>query len=466
MANTNLDLLFGDYKVALRTMMIPMILGMLITQSYNLIDGVWISLLGPGALASLGVTMPLFMLLNGFANGMGAGGTSLIARYIGAKNHEKANQASTQAIVLIIIMSIFVSLFVLIFQKPILLAIGGKSVIDMAVQYNTIIFEGAIFVMLMAMLSGILRAEGDMNRALYIMALSSVMNAILDPILMFTFKMGIQGAALSTVISSIIPCIVLAYWIIIKKDTYSQIQPKFLKINKKIIWALLIVGIPASMEMICVSVQMGFVNTILSTVINIDAVATYTAGMRVVAFGMVPAIGLKLATTTVEGASYGGRKFLRLKNVFKYATKLGLILGISIGILIFIFAPQIVLLFTYSPQTAKLTPDIILMLRIMIIFFISQPLGTICSGYFQGIGKGPTSLATTFLQELICPIAFASIVVLFFNANFALILIAIVLGKLVGGLVSWIYSYYYCGKDIKRYGEEGELITEDNKPSL
>ena len=102
MANKNLDLLFGDYKVALRTMMIPMILGMLITQSYNLIDGVWISLLGPGALASLGVTMPLFMLLNGFANGMGAGGTSLIARYIGAKNHEKANQASTQAIVLII----------------------------------------------------------------------------------------------------------------------------------------------------------------------------------------------------------------------------------------------------------------------------------------------------------------------------------------------------------------------------
>jgi putative MATE family efflux protein len=462
MANKNLDLLFGDYKVALRTMMVPMVLGMLITQSYNLIDGVWVSFLGPGALASLGVTMPLFMLLNGFANGMAAGGTSLIARFIGAKNHDKANQASTQAIILIIIISIILSIFVLIFQKPILLAIGGKGIITMAVQYNTIIFAGAIFIMLMAMLSGILRAEGDMNRSLYIMALSSVMNAIIDPILMFTFKMGIQGAALSTVISAIIPCIVLTYWIMVKKDTYSKIQKQYLKLNKKIVWALLIVGIPASMEMGCVAIQIGFVNTILSNVININAVATYTAGMRVVAFGMVPAIGLKLATVTVEGASYGGRKFLRLKNVFKYATKLGLIMGISIGAIIFIFAPQIVLLFTYSPQTAKLTPDIILMLRIMIIFFISQPLGTICSGYFQGIGKGPTSLATTFLQELICPIGFVSILVLISNANFALIVAAIVIGKLVGGLTSWIYSYYHCNKDLKKYGADGELITEND----
>lgn len=466
MSNKNLDLLFGDYKVALRTMMIPMMLGMLIMQSYNLIDGIWISFLGPTALAALGVTTPLFIVLNGFANGMAAGGTSLIARFIGAKNKDKADQSATQAIILAIIISIIISVIVLVFQKPILSSIGGKSILSIAVQYNTIIFSGAIFVMLMAMLSGILRAEGDMNRALYIMALSGVMNAVLDPIFMFKLNMGIQGAAVSTVISAIIPCIVLIYWLLIKKDAYVKIKVKFLKLNKKILYALLMVGIPASMEMLCISIQLGFMNTILSTIINTNAVAAYTAGMRVILFGIVPAVGLKLALVTVEGASYGGKKFLRIKKIFQYGTKLGILIGLSIGILIFIFAPQIALLFSYSPQTAQLIPQITLMLRVMIIFFLSQPIGSICSGYFQGIGKGPTSLFTAILQEIIFPISIVLILVLSFKVNFTILLIGLVSGKLIGASISWIYSYIHCNKDLKQYGSEGELITENNKLNL
>ena len=462
MGNENIDLLFGDYKVGMRKMMLPMILGMLITQSYNLIDGIWVSFLGPNALAALGVTTPLYSVLNAFAFGLAAGGTSLISRYIGAKNHEKANQSATQSIVLTVLVSIFITAFMLIFQRNILLLIGGASIIDTAVDYNTIIFLGTFFIMLMSMLSGILRAEGDMNRSLYIMALSSIMNVILDPILMFYFNLNVQGAALSTVLSSIVPCVIIFYWIVIKQDSYSKIKRKYLKIDLGIMKELLSVGLPASLETLCIAIQLAFINAVLANLISTNAVAVYTSGMRVVLFGIVPGVGMKLVTVTMTGAAYGAKMFKRIKDIFYYGTKIGIYMGLGIGVLIFIFAPNIALLFSYSPETNVLVPDITLMLRLMLLFFLSQPIGGMCSGYFQGLGKGFNSFLTTLLQELVCPILFVLILIQLFTPSLSLVIIGVVCGKISGAVISWLYSNFKCDKDISNFGENGELIKKVN----
>ena len=440
--------------------MLPMILGMLIIHSYNLIDGVWISFLGPGAIAAFGVTVPLFSFLNAFAFGIAAGATSLISRYIGAKNHEGANKSATQSVVLGIIVSIIITFFIIIFQTNILNFIGGTDVIDVAVEYNTVIFTGSLFIIEMAILSGILRAEGDMNRSLYIMALSSVLNVLLDPVLMFYFDMNVQGAALSTVISSIIPCLLILYWLVIKRDTYSKLKKEFLKIDLNIMYKLLSVGIPASLETICIAIQLAFVNTVLANLISTNAVAVYTSGMRVILFGIVPSVGVKLTTVSLTGASFGGGKFKRIKDIFHYGTKLGIYIGLLIGILVFIFAPQIAMIFSYSSDARPLIDDIALMLRLMLLFFLSQPIGSMCSGYFQGIGKGNLSLLTTFVQELVCPLSFVLILINAFNPSLTSIIWGVVLGKITGAILSWLGTNFHANRNIHKYGFENESIVK------
>ena len=350
----------------------------------------------------------------------------------------------------------------MVFQTNILNFIGGEDVIDAAVNYNTIIFSGSIFIVEMAILSGILRAEGDMNRSLYIMALSSVLNSLLDPVLMFYFNMDIQGAALSTVISSIIPCLLMLYWLVIKEDTYSKLKKEFLKIDFSIMYKLLSVGIPASLETICIAIQLALVNTFLADLISTNAVAAYTSAMRIMLFGTIPSVGLRLTSVSLIGASFGGGKFKRIKDIFHYGTKLSIYIDLVIGIIVFIFAPQIAMIFNYSGDASPLINDIVLVLRLMLLFFLSQPIGSMCSGYFQGIGNGNLSLLTTFIQELVCPLSFMLIFINAFKPSLTLIILSVVLGKITGAIISWSGTNFHANRNIRKYGFENESIVKSN----
>ena len=206
------SMITGDPKKAIIKLSGPMIVSMLLMTFYNLVNAIWVAGLGGGALAAVGFVTPLFLILVGLSNGLGAGAASAIARYIGADNKKCANNATLHSLFITIIISIILTVLLIVFLKPILMLLGAGSTIDLAIQFGQVTFAGTILMLFTGVGYGILRAEGDAKRTMYAMLISSVMNMILDPILIYWAGWGISGAAWGTVISMGFVSVVLLYW--------------------------------------------------------------------------------------------------------------------------------------------------------------------------------------------------------------------------------------------------------------
>ncbi|WP_263641283.1 MATE family efflux transporter [Methanobrevibacter arboriphilus] len=156
--------ILGDPKKAILKLSGPMIIAMMITSLYNLIDGVWVAGLGQNALAAIGFITPIFMVVIGFSNGLGAGATAVISRFIGEGSKDKANNAAIHIILLTIIFTIIIMVSLGLFLRPILEMLGAGVTVDLALAYGNIVFAGSIFIVFTAAAYGILRAEGNVKK--------------------------------------------------------------------------------------------------------------------------------------------------------------------------------------------------------------------------------------------------------------------------------------------------------------
>ena len=222
--NSNIELLTGDYKIAIKKLAWPMMVSMFLIMAYNLADSIWVAGLGSDALAAIGFITPLFMILIGLGNGVGAGTNSMIARFIGAKNLPEANNTALHSLVLTVIISVLGSIAMYFLLPTLLELMGAGSAMELALEYGVIVFTFMIIFIYSNVGTAILRSEGDVKRAMYVMAITAIFNIILDPIFIYVLDMGIMGAAWATVLSGFISCLVLIYWMHIKKDTFLNLE--------------------------------------------------------------------------------------------------------------------------------------------------------------------------------------------------------------------------------------------------
>ena len=218
--NSNIEMITGDPKKAINKLSLPIIASMFLIFANNIIDSIWVAGLGAKPLAALGYITPLFLIMVGFGNGLGAGGNSLISRYIGAEDKHSANNAAIHNLILSLIFSLIITILFTAFLKPLLILMGASSVIDYAMEYGLIIFAWTFALLMPPIVGGAFRAEGDIKRATIPIALAAIINMILDPIFIYTLNLGIQGAAWATALGPLISLLLMFYWIFIKKDTY------------------------------------------------------------------------------------------------------------------------------------------------------------------------------------------------------------------------------------------------------
>jgi len=403
----------GDPKRAIRKLSIPMIISMLLMMAYNLVDSIWVAGLGPNSLAALGFVTPVFMIVVGLGNGLGAGANSLISRCIGAKNKKGSDNAAIHSILLTLILSVVLTLFIQVFLRDILLAMGAGESLELAVQYGQIIFAGLIFLIFSSVASGILRAEGDVKRPMYAMAATAILNIVLDPIFIYYFGWGVSGAAAATVISAIISSTLIMYWLLLMS----------------------ILGI--------------VLNIMLVITGGTDAVAVYTAGWRVVMIAMIPAIGIGTAAITVAGAAYGSRKYANISTALNYCVKLAVGVACITGLIIYVFAPYIASIFAYSSASAFMAPSIAAFLQVMCLFLIVVPFGIAASSVFQGMGKGLTSLILTVIREVLFMSVFAYLLAFTLGIGEHGIWWGIVIGGAFGCGIAYIWAARYI-KGLKR----------------
>jgi len=402
MANKNVELMRGNPETAVKKLAIPIMISMLLTASYNIIDGIWVAGLGQAAIAGIGFVTPIFMILNGVSVGLGSGATSSISRFVGAKNHEGANKSAAHALLIFLVASIILTVILISVQEPLLRAYGasGQNLAE-GIKYGTPLFLGLIAFMFGNGGSGILRGEGDMKRAMYAMIVSVTLNAILDPLFIYVMGLGSAGASLATIVSALGSASVILYWILIKKDTYVNVNLKEFKFDSKIAKDILKVGIPASMDMFMMSFAVSLYLIFISTIGGEYGIASFTSGQRLYLFAIMPLTAIGSAVAAVSGSAYGAKNGDYLSRAHLYGVKFGIAFGTAVTIILIAFAPQLATLFAYTKETSVLVPEITRFLRIASLCLPLTGAGMTSSFMYQGIGRGTISLMWTIIREVI-----------------------------------------------------------------
>ncbi|MBE6489419.1 MAG: MATE family efflux transporter [Methanobrevibacter sp.] len=447
MANKNVELMRGEPEIAVRKLAIPIMISMLLTASYNIVDGIWVAGLGQAAIAGIGFVTPIFMILNGVSVGLGNGATSSIARAVGARNHEGASKSATHSLLIFLIASIILTVLLLVIQEPLLKTYGasGQSLVE-GIKYGTPLFLGLFAFIFANGGSGVLRGEGDMKRAMYAMIVSVVLNFVLDPLFIYVLNLGSAGASLATIVSSIGSACVIMYWILIKKDTYVNVTFRNFKFESEIARDILKVGIPSSLDMLMMSIAMSLYLMFISSIGGEYGIAAFTSGQRLYLFGIMPLTAIGSAVAAVSGSAFGAKNWDYLNRTHKFGTKFATAIALVIMLILVIFAPQLSLIFAYTPETAPLIPEITNFLRIASFGLLLVGIGMPSSFFYQGIGRGTTSLCWTIIREVIFTVSCTYL----FGIVFGWGLIGIWTGLAVGRILASILNYTYARYTIKK----------------
>lgn len=446
MANKNVEVMRGNPETAVKKLAIPIMISMLLTASYNIIDGVWIAGLGQEAIAGIGFITPIFMILNGVSVGLGSGATSSISRFVGAKNHKKASQSAAHSLLIFLIASVVLTIVLLILQEPLLKLYGasGESLAQ-GIKYGTPLFLGLFAFIFANGASGILRGEGDMKRAMYAVVVSVILNAILDPICIYILGWGSAGAAIATILSSICSAIVILYWILVKKDTYVDVNLGEFKFDSSIAKDILKVGIPASMDMLVMSIAMSLYMIFISSIAGEFGIASFTSGQRLYLFAIMPLTAIGTAVTAVVGSSFGAKNGEYISRAHKFGAKFGIIFGTCVTLILVVFATQLSTIFAYTAETAHLVPEITRYLQIACLCLPLTGAGMASTFFYQGIGKGTISLSWTIIREVIFTVG----ATFFFGIYLGWGLIGIWAGLAIGRTTASILNYLYARYTIK-----------------
>jgi putative MATE family efflux protein len=364
------DFTEGYISTAIILLAIPMILELGMESIFAVVDIYFVSTLGEAAIAAVGLTESVVTLVYSLAIGFSTAATAIIARRIGEKKPELAGRAAAQAILLSVIATIFISAFGYGYAEEILTFMGGEgNVIADGAGYTRIIFGSSITIILLFLINGIFRGAGNAAMAMKSLWLATIINIILDPILIAYY--GIEGAAIATAIGRGTGVIYqLAHLMRDKsmvKIKYEDFIPNLVPIKN-----ILNIAWPATLQFLLASGSWVFLAKIVAETGGTSATAGYQIALRNVLFFILPAWGLGNAAATLVGQNLGAGKIDRAGISVKMAAKFN---GIFMGIvsLIFILLPDnIMMIFTDLPE---------------VIAYGSQSLRIIGFGYFvYGVG--------------------------------------------------------------------------------
>ena len=442
----SVDIMLGNPKKALISMSIPLIISLLISSLYNLIDAAWVSGLGADALAGVGFFTPVFMILVGFGNGLGAGASFAISKYVGEDNKSKANNASVHSILINIVLSIIITILLWVLLVPILNAMGVGQTISYATDYGNLIVLGSIFIIFSNALYGIYRGEGDSTRPMYAMMLSAILNMVLDPIFIYTLNLGVKGAAIATLISSIFVILVLCYWFYVKKDTYLNPVMSNFSYKKDIAMDIIKVGIPASIQLLNNAFFAAVFSALLAFLSSTDSVAVYSTGWRIVVIGTTPILAIGTALISVVAANYGAKNYKNIQVAHRYAMKISIIIGFVVAVLTNVFAGDIASVFASSGSSVRILGELTSFLSWIVIYYPTMGVGVASTYVFQGVGKGLTAMFQTIMRETGFTIFFAVLLGVILGYGVWGAWMGIVLGEVVSNNITMVWADRYVKK--------------------
>jgi len=441
--NSNIDSIIGNPRKAINRLAFPTILSMFLMFLNNLIDGFWVSGINANALAASGFILPLYLVIIGLGNGVGAGANSLISRYVGAGRFEDANNAVIHSIILMLLVSVIVLLVGLFFLDDLVVLLGASSVKSYCLSYGGVIFLLNIVFLAPNVTASIFRGEGDVGRATNPLILTAVLNMILDPVLIFGADMGIFGAGLATVIASFIGWLWMLYWIFVKKDTFFKFNLSYYRRRFEIYKNILVVSLPAALEEVIFALVAIILNFLIIVTAGVGEVASFTIAWRFISIAFLPCMAIGIATITVSGVAYGARNWRNFNETIKYSTLLGLAITVGICAVFFIFAYPLCGAFNFQANDLNLVNRSAEILRLLVFYNVLIPFGATAAYTYQGVGSGFKSLGLTVFRELILSMALAYVMGIVLDMGVFGVYLGAIVGMNIGSLIGFVFIWIF-----------------------
>jgi putative MATE family efflux protein len=328
---------------------LPAIISMLIAAMYNVVDTLFVGRIGTEAIGATSIAFPLFMLFSTFGLSVGIGASSYISRLLGAKNTEQAHRTGTTALFTTIGAALLLTSVGLMFLEPLLQAFGATdTIMPYALDYMGVLAAGAMFTMSNMCMNNMLRAEGSVKMSMFGISLGAILNIALDPLFIFTFGMGVKGAAVATVLAQAISTVVLMTYYFSGRSLL-VIHPRYFTPSREIYGEIVKMGIPTIIRQGLVSLSMAFFNNVAGTYGD-AAIAAMGIVLRVSMPGMMVLFGFGQGFQPVAGFNYGAKRYDRLLEAINVNLKRTSIFCVLLTALLIGFAKPIIHAFSNDPQ--------------------------------------------------------------------------------------------------------------------
>jgi putative MATE family efflux protein len=380
----------------------PIIVTELLQVAYNLADTFWLGRYSTDALAAISLAFPLIFLFISVGGGFTVAGSTLVAQYTGAKSEGSAGTVAGQTLSFITLIAVTVGVLGFLLTDPMLSALPsspgtGTDVIPLAGEYMSVFFLGLPFLFGFFVFSALMRGYGNTRAPMVVMGISVLVNVVIDPILIFGWfgapELGVQGAALATIVSRGIATVIGVYILFGTSAgpsvSLADFRPKF-----EYVAQIVRIGVPSAIEQSATA--LGFITlTVMVISFAPEVVAAYGLGNRLTSLIFLPALGLGRATNTIVGQNLGARKPDRAERAVYLAASVGAGVMVVAGVLAYLFAEPIVSVFVGTTgadaeATVRFSVEYV---RIRAVEFGFIGVLQVVLGAYRGAGNTKTALA-------------------------------------------------------------------------
>ena len=380
---------------------IPTLTAQIINMLYNIVDRIYIGHMpndGEVALTGVGVCLPIIMIVSAFASLVSAGGAPRASIFMGQKDNVSAEKTLGACFGLQVVISIILTILLLIFNKPLLFTFGAsENTIGYATSYMNIYAIGTIFVQLTLGMNAYITAQGFAKVGMLSVVIGALCNIILDPIFIYGFNMGVEGAALATIISQAASCI----WIIsflLGKKTLLKLKKEYIKLDFKLVAPCLALGLAPFIMQASESIIIVCFNTSLYKYGGDIAVGAMTILSSVMQFALMPLQGFAQGAQPISSYNFGAKNPKRVVGTFKLLLKISLIYSFVLWALIMIFPTEFAKMFTSKLEYVDFASRA---LRVYCGVLAIFGLQIACQMTFVSIGSAGSSIIVAIVRKFI-----------------------------------------------------------------
>lgn len=417
-------------------------IGYVLRDAFNIVDMIFVGKLGPAAIAAVAMAGFILGLVYVAAMGIGTGSVAMIARFVGNKNFEKAEQVTIQSLFMAIVYSAGVALVGWILAEPLLGLLGAESeVIVLGVSYLKVVSIGSFTIFIFILLAFSLRAAGDTLTPTKALALATILNIGLDPLLIFGIwifpRMGVAGSALATIIAQGAGMVYLMRIFFTKKSVI-HLSLKRLKVDLNMMGRIMRIGVFGSLEMLARNLS-GLAIVRFVAIYGTFTVAAYGIGMRLMMVAMMPGFGIAQSAAILVGQNLGAEKLDRAAKSAWFAAGFCGVIMACIATIYILFSHPLIALFSADPRVIRIGEEF---LNFVSFGFVFMALSIVLARAMQGAGDTITPMVITG----ICLFALRIPLMILFSQKMSLATNGLWMGIMVSTIAQGLIVAFWFGR--------------------